>query len=82
MPNELGLYDMSGNVYEWCNDWFDIYSSSVQLDPTGPGDDMDCHYRVNRGGGWNRYGRSCRVSLRNNPTPESAAFNYGLRLTM
>ena len=82
MPNELGLYDMSGNVYEWCNDWFDIYSSSVQLDPTGPGDDMDCHYRVNRGGGWNRYGRSCRVSLRNNPTPESAAFNYGLRLAM
>lgn len=81
-PNELGLYDMSGNVYEWCNDWFDAYRAEPQVNPTGPGDDEGCHYRVNRGGSWNRYGRSSRVSLRNNATPESAYFNIGLRLAM
>lgn len=81
-PNELGLFDMSGNVYEWCSDWFDAYPAEPQVNPTGPGDDEGCHYRVNRGGSWNRYGRSSRVSLRNNATPESAYFNIGLRLAM
>lgn len=81
-PNELGLFDMSGNVYEWCSDWFDAYPAEAQINPTGPGDDEGCHYRVNRGGSWNRYGRSSRVSLRNNATPESAYFNIGLRLAM
>ena len=80
--NELGLYDMSGNVYEWTNDWYDAYSADSQVDPTGPGDDEGCHYRVCRGGAWTRNARSCRVTLRNNPTPVSAYNNIGFRLAL
>ena len=80
--NELGLYDMSGNVYEWTNDWYDAYSADSQVNPTGPGDDEGCHYRVCRGGAWTRNARSCRVTLRNNPTPVSAYNNIGLRLAL
>ena len=80
--NELGLYDMSGNVYEWTNDWYDAYSADSQVNPTGPGDDEGCHYRVCRGGAWTRNARSCRVTLRNNPTPVSAYNNIGFRLAL
>ncbi len=75
--NELGIYDMSGNVYEWCSDWKDNYSSESQTSPTGPntGD-----YRVHRGGGWFLSARGCRVSARHSFEPDYRVSFLGFRL--
>ena len=78
-PNELGLYDMSGNVYEWCEDWEGIYSSSAKTDPGGPSSGS-C--RVLRGGGWYCDARYCRVSYRDDSNPDSCYYNYGFRLVL
>jgi len=63
MPNELGIYDMSGNVWEWCSDWYDVnyYGISPLIDPKGPDSGT---LRVMRGGAWNEPAARCRVSNR------------------
>ena len=78
-PNELGLYDMSGNVSEWCQDFFGSYSSEPQTNPTGP---SSGYYVVVRGGCWFFYAQNCRVSYRQNGSPLIAADTLGFRLAL
>ena len=79
LPNELGIYDMSGNVLEWVNDWFGEYPSGKQIDPTGP---SSGRYKVLRGGSWRNPSAFCRVSFRNYMEPDSEDFMFGLRLAL
>ena len=77
--NELGIYDMSGNVWEWCQDWYDKYSSSSQINPIGT---TSGFCRVFRGGCWNTGDRFCRSSLRYINTPDYRDNILGLRVVL
>lgn len=78
-PNELGIYDMSGNVFEWCYDCYDKYSSELQTDPTGP---ANASNRMFRGGSWNQVANCCRVACRSiNEPVRNSELGFRLALT-
>jgi formylglycine-generating enzyme required for sulfatase activity len=78
-PNELGIYDMTGNVWEWCNDKYGYYNANAQKNPKGPSSGA---YRVYRGGCWDNDAAGCRVAYRYGSKPAGKEDFLGLRLAM
>jgi len=93
-PNKLGLYDMSGNINEWCNDWYalDYYSNSPSINPQGPENAFVCDWRNNkieqsgakviRGGAYNFRNEDCRVSKRYHEEFENTSWDIGFRIAL
>lgn len=80
LANELGIYDMSGNVSEWCEDFYGCYSSDAQFNPTGPSTGT---VHVYHGGSWGTHQNFCRPSARGKkPYPSSRDYDLGLRLAL
>ena len=77
LPNGLGIYDMSGNVFEWCQDWYGDYPFGSVTNPTGLSSGSD---RVLRGGGWNSIARNCRSAFRLRGEPGNRYNDLGFRL--
>ena len=76
-PNAWGLYEMHGNVCEWCNDWYGDYSISAVSNPQGPSSGSR---RGLRGGSWNSYATNCRSASRISRSPDYRSINFGFRL--
>ena len=76
LPNGFSLYDMHGNLWEWCNDWYADYSGEAETDPVGPGTGTA---RIVRGGSWGYAARFCTSSIRSWNPPDNTIWLLGFR---